>query len=246
MDAELLVLALGVFLAAGIVKGVVGLGLPTVSLATLSLFVDLPAAILLMVIPSAVTNVWQAVDGPHTVALLRRFWPLLVASVVGVWFSYVLFLVANPKAMTGLLGVVLCVYSVLGLARGRLVPRVAHETVVSPVVGLATGALAGATGSLVMPVVPYVQALDLERDALVQMMGLSFTVSTCAIGLAMLGHGSYDATLATVSVLALVPAIMGMKIGQRLRHTLSEALFRRCLFLGLFVIGVRLIWKGFL
>ena len=81
MDTELLVFVMAVFLVAGLVKGVIGLGLPTVSLAVLTVAVNLPVAVLLMVIPSAVTNVWQAVDGPHTMALLRRFWTLLAASV---------------------------------------------------------------------------------------------------------------------------------------------------------------------
>ena len=246
METGLLAVVLAIFLLAGFVKGVVGLGLPTVSLAALTVIVDLPVAVLLMVIPSAVTNVWQAVDGPHTGALLRRFWTLLAASVIGVWSAFGLLLIANPKAMTGLLGVVLCLYCVISLRRGRVFPRIVRERLVSPMMGLATGVLAGATGSLVMPVVPYLQALELERDAIVQMMGLSFTVSTCAIGLAMLGHGSYDGALALVSVGALVPALIGMKIGQRLRRRLSETVFRRCLFIGLFIIGVRLMWKGFL
>ena len=117
---------------------------------------------------------------------------------------------------------------------------------VSPVIGLTTGVLAGATGSLVIPVVPYIQALNLERDELVQMMGMSFAVSTCAIGLAMVGHGSYDSRFALVSLVALAPAILGMKFGQWFRRRLSEIVFRRILFIGLFIIGVRLIWKGFI
>lgn len=246
METEFLAFALLIFLLAGFVKGVIGLGLPTVSLALLTVFLELPVAVMLMVIPSAVTNIWQAVDGPHTVALLRRFWTLLLASVIGVSVSLGVLLVANPKAMTGLLGVTLCIYAAISLRRGRLISRIAHERIVSPVIGLTTGVLAGATGSLVIPVVPYIQALNLERDALVQMMGMSFAVSTCAIGLAMVGHGSYDSRFALISLVALAPAILGMKLGQRFRRGLSEIVFRRILFIGLFVIGIRLIWKGFI
>jgi uncharacterized membrane protein YfcA len=245
MEPELLVAVLIIFLLAGTVKGVIGLGLPTVSLAALTLVVELPVAIVIMVIPSAITNIWQAVDGPHFAYLMRRFWPMLLASALGVWFSYGLLLLANPKAMTGLLGVVLCVYAASSLRGAWMMPRIAHERLVSPAVGLATGALAGATGSLVMPIVPYLQALDLERDALVQMMGISFAVSTCTIGIAAIEHGGYDGELALWSLASLVPAILGMKLGQALRKRLSERVFRRCLFGGLFVIGVRLMWKGF-
>lgn len=245
MEAELLAIVLIIFLLAGMVKGVIGLGLPTVSLAALTVVLELPVAIVLMVIPSAVTNIWQAFDGPHLAGLLRRFGIMLLASAVGVWFAYGLLLIADPKSMTGVLGVSLSVYALINLRGGGLLPRVAHERLVSPVVGLATGALAGATGSLVMPMVPYLQALELDRDALVQMMGLSFAVSTCAIGLAAFEHGNFDRGLAWTSLACLAPAILGMKLGQGLRRRLSEGLFRRCLFVGLLVIGARLIWKGF-
>jgi uncharacterized membrane protein YfcA len=245
MESEILAIVLIIFLLAGTVKGVIGLGLPTVSLAALTMVVELPVAVVLMVIPSAVTNIWQAVDGPHFGELMHRFWLMLLASAVGVWFSYGLLLVANPKAMTGLLGVVLCIYAASSLHRGRLMPRITHERLASPVVGLTTGALAGATGSLVMPMVPYLQALDLDRDALVQMMGISFAVSTCAIGVAVVDHGGYDGNLVLLSLVSLAPAVIGMKLGQLLRRRLSEKLFRRFLFAGLFIIGVRLIWKGF-
>ncbi len=245
MEADLLGIVLGIFLLAGMVKGVIGFGLPTVSLAVLSVAVELPDAVLLMVIPSVVTNIWQAVDGPHFLALVRRFWLMLLASAVGVWFSYGLLLLTNPKAMTGLLGIVLCVYAVISLRGGQLIPRITHERFVSSAVGLTAGALAGATGSVVMPMVPFLQALDLERDALVQMMGIAFAVSIGAIGLAIVDHGSYDGPLALLSLVALVPAILGMKLGQLLRRRLSEFVFRRWLFIGLLIIGIRLIWKGF-
>ena len=245
MDVELVAIVLTIFLLAGAVKGVIGLGLPTVSLAALSIVVELPIAVLLMVIPSAITNLWQALDGPYFPELMRRFWLMLLASAIGIWFAYGLLLIANPKAMTGVLGITLCVYAAISLHGGRLIPRVTRERIVSPVVGLTTGALAGATGSLVMPVVPYLQALDLERDSLVQMMGISFTVSTVAIGVAIVDHGGYDGEQALLSLSALIPALIGMKLGQKLRRRFSELVFRRCLFIGLLVIGIRLIWKGF-
>jgi hypothetical protein len=95
-----------------------------------------------------------------------------------------------------------------------------------------------------MPMVAYLQTLNLERDAFVQMMGISFAVSTCAIGLSIIEHGSYDSQLILLSVAALIPAILGMKLGQWLRRRLSERVFRNTLFIGLLIIGFRLIWKG--
>src|SRR3546814_5359652 len=65
-----------VFLLAGVVKGVVGLGLPTISMALLALFMPPAPAAALLVVPSLITNLWQA-RPIHTLApLLRRIGPL--------------------------------------------------------------------------------------------------------------------------------------------------------------------------
>lgn len=232
------------FLIAGLVKGLIGLGLPTVSIAVLSATVGLPIALPLMVVPSVITNLWQAIVGGALLALLRRFWSLLLASVVGVFVAYSLFFVTNAKAMTTLLGIVLCVYSGAALFSLSLVPRVHRERLASPTIGLVTGVLAGATGSMVMPVVAYLQTLRLSKNEFVQMMGISFAVSTAAIGLAVAEHGNYEADVFLTSVVCLAPALVGMQLGQLLRRQISEELFRRCVHVGLFAIGLHLIWKG--
>ena len=63
VDPGLLFGVVFAFCIAGFVKGMVGLGLPTVSLGLLSLFVDLPTAMALLVMPSLLTNIWQAIVG---------------------------------------------------------------------------------------------------------------------------------------------------------------------------------------
>ena len=52
-----------VFLLAGTVKGLVGLGLPTITIALTSLVLPLPEAIALIALPTIFTNVWQAAVG---------------------------------------------------------------------------------------------------------------------------------------------------------------------------------------
>lgn len=242
-DTTLLAIAGLTFLVAGLVKGLIGLGLPTVSIAVLSATVGLPMALPLMVVPSVITNLWQAIVGGALVLLLRRFWSLLVSSVVGVFVAYSLLFVTNPKGMTALLGIVLCIYSGAALFSLTLVPRVRRERLASPTVGLVTGLLAGATGSMVMPVVTYLQMLGLSKDHFVQMMGISFTVSTAAIGLAVAEHGHYEVDVFFTSVVCLAPALLGMQLGQVLRRGISEDLFQRCVHVGLVAIGLHLIWK---
>ena len=71
------------FLLAGLVKGVIGLGLPTVAMGLLGL-VMLPAeAAALLVLPSLVTNLWQLLTGPNFGALLGRLKGMMLGIVLG-------------------------------------------------------------------------------------------------------------------------------------------------------------------
>ncbi len=110
--------------------------------------------------------------------------------------------------------------------------------------GCANGVLTGLTGSFVVPGVPYLQALGLPRDMLVQAMGALFTLSTAALGLALAGRGLVGAGLGAVSVLAIVPAVLGMILGRRLRARLSETAFRRAFFAGLMALGLYIVARA--
>ena len=106
------------------------------------------------------------------------------------------------------------------------------------IVGALTGLVTAATGVFVIPAVPYLQALRLEKDMLVQALGLSFTVSTLALAGGLAHDGAWSAPLAVGSVLAVVPALGGMVVGQLARSRLSPDRFRRWFFLGLFALGL--------
>lgn len=105
------------FLLAGFVKGVTGLGLPSVSLALLTTALGLKAAMAILIVPSFVTNVWQAVVGGHLIAILRRTWSLLLAVCVATWFGVGILAKANTDLLAGLLGLVLALYAALGLVK---------------------------------------------------------------------------------------------------------------------------------
>ena len=93
------------------------------------------------------------------------------------------------------------------------------------------------TGSFVVPGVMYLQALDLPRDMLVQAMGMLFMVSTLGLALALGGSGFLTVDLGVQSAAALVPALVGMYLGQKIRRMLSETQFRRAFFVAILILG---------
>ncbi len=227
-----------VFLIAGMVKGVVGLGLPTVAIGLLTAFIGLSEGIVLMVIPSLITNLWQALAGGALVTILRRVWGLLLAVCAGAWVGVELFGRSDTALWTALLGILLCAYAMFGLVSPKLTAPGRHEGWLSPVLGGVNGVLTGLTGSFFMPGVPYFQALGFPRDVMVQAMGVLFLVSTVALAVALRGHGRLDIEIGGVSALATVPALLGMVLGARIRRRLSEQRFRQVLLAALLLLGI--------
>ena len=232
------------FLLAGFVKGVIGLGLPTVSMGLLALVLAPSKAAALLVVPSLVTNLWQLAAGPSLGALVRRLGPMLACVCLGTWATAGL-LANNASGLASAgLGLSLVAYSGLGLFARPLSVPAAWEIWLSPLAGAVTGLITGVTGTFVIPIVPYLQALGLDRNHLIQALGLSFTVSTAALAVALWQLGAFDVSVGTASLLAVAPAAAGMAAGQWLRGRISTDAFRRWFLIGMLLVGMHLVLRG--
>lgn len=244
MEAQFLAAVTGAYLLAGFVKGVIGMGLPTVAIGLLGLMVTPAQAAAILVVPSLATNVWQGLAGGQLRALLRRLWPMLAGICIGTVIGALTLPRGNGEQATHWLGIVLAVYAALGLFKVHFFVPPRAEGWIGLVVGIATGVVSVATGIFAIPGVPYVQALGLERDRLVQALGLSFTVSTVALALALYHAGEIHLSLAWPALLALVAALVGMPLGQFLRSRIPPDKFRFWFFIALLILGTRLALRG--
>lgn len=244
IDPTLLALTCLIFVFAGLVKGVVGFGLPTLSLALLAVVIGLEPAMTLILLPSFVTNVWQATSGGHFRYVAKRTWLFLGAAAFTVWFGSVALTRLPEGAADLLLGCLLIAYALPGLAGWVLSVPARHERGVGLLVGLINGALTGLTGSFTVPGVFYLQSIGLTRDQLVQAMGLLFLVSTMALAVSLSGNGMLVGELAGLSAIMTGPALVGVWIGQRIRKQLSEPAFRKLVLTVLTMLGGYLIILG--
>ena len=234
----------GIFLLAGWVKGVVGMGLPTVAMASLGLLLTPVQAAALLIIPSLVTNVWQFLAGPTVRGIARRLATMMLLIVVGTAIG-IRFLTSEATRWPSIaLGTVLALYGLLGLFLPSLKLPARHEASVSPIVGFISGVLTGATGIFVVPAVPYLSALGLTREELIQALGLSFTVSTMALAIALGASGSFSSSLLLASLAAVLPALAGMFVGQTMRHRIEAAVFRRWFFGAMLAVGGYMAARG--
>lgn len=229
---------IGVFALAGMIKGTIGLGLPAVAMGLLTLFISPFQAATLLIVPSMVTNVWQLFAEGYVLRLVRRFWSLLMGIIVGSIWSVFPTLGHGEFQSEALLGGMLTLYGLYGLFAKNMPNLAPYEKYLSPVIGYLGGALTVATGVIVIPVVPFLQSLHLKRDDLVQSLGLAFTVSTLCLAVFLQQNPieamPFDYKMALI---ALLPALVGMWLGTKIRYRIPEQKFRKVFFCGLVIFG---------
>ncbi len=228
------------YLLAGTVKGVIGLGLPTVSLGILTLIIDLPTAIALILVPAFATNIWQGLVGGHARAVVGRLWLFLAIVTLLAPLGTAAFGLVDAAVLTAFLGLLLMTYAFISLAGIAFTltsrPPVWIEAAVAGVTGLITGM----TGAAVVPGVMYLQALGMPRDMFIQALGILFALTTLALGVGLERNDILTVELAILSAGALAPAVLGMIMGQRIRRRLSETMFRRVFFTAILLLGAYL------
>ena len=236
----------GAFLVAGLVKGIVGLGMPTVSLALMAAVIDLKSAIVLVLVPTLVANVWQSLVGGRLRLILARHWPLLALASFGIWVGVGLLAESDARLYSGLLGLLLMAYAGFSLGVRDVPSPGRHEVWLGPLIGGLSGLAAGMTGSFAVPGVPYFQSLALKRDELIQTLGVTFTVAAVSLALALKRNDLIEPAALGLSAAALVPTFAGLALGQAARRRLSEQSFRQVFFAALGLLGLYLAVKGLL
>ncbi|MGY3692896.1 putative membrane protein YfcA [Bradyrhizobium sp. USDA 3240] len=240
MVDHLLIFIAFAFLLAGFVKGTLGLGLPTVAMGLLATTMAPGQAIAIVIVPAIVTNIWQTFVGPYLRDILKRLWPLMLGTVVGIWINAGL--LTGPYAAYGtvVLGALLVIYAIVGLSRFNFKVARRHEKWVGGIVGVITGLISAATGVQVIPSMPFMQAIGMDKDELVQALGVFFTTATVALAFNLTASGLLTAATALPGAVAMVASFIGMFIGQAVRTRMQPDVFRRWFLISMILLGIYL------
>ena len=240
MAHVLLIFIAAVFLLAGFVKGVIGLGLPTVSMGLLAVAMTPAHALAVVIVPAILTNLWQTFAGPYFLAIVKRLWPLLIGLVVGIWLNADMMTGPYARYGTVLIGVLLVIYAIIGLKRVSITVLPRDEKWMGGVIGLVTGVISAATGVQVIPSMPFMQALGMKKDELIQALGVFFTAATLAQALNLSAAGILDESVAVPGLIALAASFTGMATGQAVRTRLEPQAFRRWFLIAMILLGIYL------
>jgi uncharacterized membrane protein YfcA len=93
---------------------------------------------------------------------------------------------------------------------------------------------------------PFMQAIGMEKDELVQALGVFFTVATVALAFSLTTTGLLTAATALPGAVAMVASFTGMFIGQAVRTRMHPDVFRRWFLMALILLGLYLAGSAFL
>jgi len=243
---DILAIAAVAFTVAGFVKGVFGFGFPIITLIILTLTIGLLDALAIIVVPTIVTNIWQSLSGPYLKDITRRMWLYFVVAITFIWFTSAYLTVVNIKWPTAMLGAVLFIFALSRLLNVSIsVPRKWELPLSVPlgaINGMLTGMtgsfmLTGMTGSFMVPSVLFMQAMGFQRDMLVQAMGVFFAISTIALAVSLGKNDLISMQHLQLSLLALVPSIVGLYIGRWIRLRINEERFQQIFLVSVLLLG---------
>ncbi len=245
MDAQTIILAFSAFFIASFLKGLTGLGFSTLCLGFLAVFMDLKLAIPLVFLPSLSSNIMVMVEAGRFFEALKRFWLLYLSAlpglVLGIWF---LGAIQNetPKAI---LGVVMFLYGIWGLKNGLMRLSKQKEKQLALPVGILSGLVNGATGSQIMPIMPYLISLKLDRDLFVQTINCAFTFNTLIMILGLGKLGLVTKPVMYLSAGGILPVALGIFLGGQIRKRVTEGMYRKMVLVLLIALGINLAVRPF-
>ena len=235
---------LGIFFLGGLVKGTIGVGLPTVTLTLLSFFFDIKDSISFILIPVILTNLVQMLDGKELKSIFQQTKFFLVTSVVFVIPGFLVLRAINSNTILLILASLLVLNSCLVLFN-KIITIKKHTSFQTQFwIGALTGITTGVTSIYTMPFIFLIQSLKFNKEKLIQLMGLSFFLYSLTQFTLFYSFSMINEKVLLFSSVACVPIIFGVISGKYLRKVLSEKAFRLLFNYMLLISGIVIIIKS--
>jgi len=244
--AGLLAFGFVVAVAAGLVKGMVGFAMPMVLISGLGTVAPPETALAWLILPTLVTNGWQALRQALDAAWesVRRYRLFLLTLLVCLVVSAQAVRFVPSVVMLFLIGVPITVYAGLSLAGRpiRLPPDPGRAAIAAT--GAVAGFFGGISGIWGPPTVALLTAQDTPKAEQMRVQGAIYGLGAVALVGAHAASGVLNAETAPVSALLCLPAVLGIWLGFRLHDRIDQATFRRLTLAVLLLAGLNLVRRG--
>lgn len=219
--------------------------MPVIAMPALAFFMSVPQALVLLIAPIFVTNVWQSLQGRHLPVVVTRFWPMTLALVAGVGLGAQILIRLDERLLYLLLGLVVLLQPAIRLLRPHAVIPLQRQRWLNPLIGLASGVIGGTSGLYGPPLMVYLAGLRLDKNLFAASAAFLFLMGGLALAFFLSRLGILHAGDLLWSAIALIPAALGILVGQSIRARISQKQFEQALTTAMLLIGLGLLIKAF-
>lgn len=245
VTTEIILLAGAVFLLAGTVKGVLGIGLPTISISMLAQFVDPRVAIAFLLLPALITNTWQIYRGGQIKRSVQMLWPFVTAMAVVMFISSLFAARASTEVLVRGIGVMVVLWTITSFIKTPPAIPARLDRTVQFCLGAFAGLIGGLTAMWSPPMVIYLLSARCDKEDFVRFTGFMILCGTVPLTIGYLFNGLLDKSLAIASGMMILPTLLGFSIGEYLRKYLGGKQFHNAVLVLFFLMGLNLIRRSF-
>ena len=245
IDYLILAQVITIFLIGGVIKGLIGVGLPTVTLTLLSFIFDIKVSISIILLPIILTNLYQMFDGRHLKEIVNDVKVFQIVAFIFIFPGFYFLTLLDSNVILIILAIILIFNSSLGLAKKEIKFKSYKSKFFQFIIGGSTGLITGITSIYTMPFIFLIQTLKYSKDKVIQLMGLTFFIFSCTQFFLFSLNNMFNLKILFLSSISCLPIIMGFYFGTILRKKISENLFKVLLNLILIFMGILLLIKLF-
>lgn len=231
-------------LGGGLSKGALGMGLPLIAIPFLSLAMPVPQALVILTAPIVATNLYQAFQGGNLRPIVRRFWVVALAMSVGIALGAQIMVRLDIKVLYLIMGSVVMIQPALKLFRPHTVISADTQRWLGPSVGVFAGLVGGMSGFFGPVLLVYLASLRLQKDVFTATVAVLFLTGGLVLAGSLAKVGVMNSNDMLMSVLACVPAFLGIFWGQKIRARINQAQFEKALTVTMFVMALSLLYKA--
>jgi uncharacterized membrane protein YfcA len=243
IDSIILIQVVLIFLAGGMVKGLIGVGLPTVTLTLLSFVFDIKDSISIILIPVILTNFYQMLDGNYLREIISDVKFFLIGSFLFIFPGFYFLTILKSDTILIILALLLIINSLLSLMKYEIKIKNYKSKKIQLIIGSMTGLTTGVTSIYTMPFIFLIQSLNYSKNKVIQLMGLSFFIFASMQLVLFSSYQMINFNKLLVSLLACFPILIGVYFGAVLRKRISESFFKTLFNMMLVIMGGLLIIK---
>ena len=242
LHLSLIVFLIFTFIVSGIIKGFLGLGLPSTAMGLLTLVIEPIHAISIMVAPILFSNIFQYARSSQPYKTFTELKVFALSIIVSIFVTS-LFITAYPKSLlTIAIGSSMVIFSLNQWFGFKI--QIGPSYSFQVLVGTLSGVLGGLSSIWSPPVAMYLIARDYNKEDFISATGFLFMVGGIPLGLGLYFAGVLTFAIAIQSFAALIFVLIGFRIGEYLRSFVNQETFRNSVLVAFIILGSRLIYEG--